>query len=125
MGEDEMVQSSSSVTNPRVEMLKNTNIQADRKSRPSSPRLVGSPTPSKRVHYSEENENIRQRSKSTEPPSYYNRRMGSRRKYDDDTRRRVHYAADTSFDDSSSYGYYKYQSPSPVPLHYSDHRSRA
>ena len=60
-----------------------------------------------------------------DPPPYPEFQKDIQRNLDVD-RRRVHYAADVEQDDSSSYGYYRrYQSPSPVPVHYRQHRSRA
>merc|ERR1719273_683974 len=110
-------------------MIKENNIKADRhfEQRSISPKISASSTPHKRVHYDIENESryMRFRSKSTEPTSYHSQRMESPRWRKNDIRRHVHYA-DTSYDDSSSYGYYRrYQSPSPVPTHYKGHRSRA
>lgn len=129
--DDELNPRTSSAMNSRIEMIKDNNIdKAERHlgQRPIYPIARASPTPHKRVHYDIENEsrNMRFRSKSTEPRPYYGQKMeshdGSRK---NNFRRHVHYA-DTSFDDSSSYGYYRrYQSPSPVPAHFRGHRSRA
>lgn len=61
-----------------------------------------------------------------DPPPYSNFQNNPKRNNEYD-RRRVHYASDVDKEDeSSSYGYFRrYQSPSPVPVHYRHHRSRA
>jgi len=124
-----LLMESSNVSNPRIDLLKNTNVQADKQGRCASPRLTFSPTPNKRVHYCEEDVEYKHGRRSYDPPKYIEDKSRSprfSRRYEDDSKRKVHYADSSYNDDSSNYGYYRrYQSPSPVPVHYNSHRSRA
>merc|ERR1719384_2676250 len=93
--DDGLIMQSSNISNPRIELLKNTNIQADKQGRSASPRLTSSPTPSKRVHYCEEEVEFKHGRRSYDPPKYMDEKARSprlTRRHDDDSRRKVHYA---------------------------------